>query len=191
MEPVRIFSTRLVNFKIIAGWPALSTVFFAEGFCSLFNVSNEKFSKGGSMGEVLKFVTLDGGMRKKNAKKFLRFWQSWLILRPFLVTFRFERPVLSCAKRAQIKHKKNWRAQAKLLDVLSTDIMRKAKKWSYNLLAISDRLYAICRAANTKLFWHWLENIRNIMCSSNLQKCCYFRTSHCCLDIKKLELYLF
>ena len=26
------------------------------------------------MGEGLKFVTLDGGLRKKNAKKFLRFW---------------------------------------------------------------------------------------------------------------------
>ena len=33
--------TRPVNFKIIAG-------FFTEGFCSLFNVSNEKFSKGGA-----------------------------------------------------------------------------------------------------------------------------------------------
>ena len=38
--------------------------------------------------------------------------------------FRFERPVLSSAKRAQNKHKKNWRAQAKLLDVLSNDIIR-------------------------------------------------------------------
>ena len=30
------------------------------------------FPKGG-MGEVLKFVTLDGGLRKKNAKKFMHF----------------------------------------------------------------------------------------------------------------------
>ena len=44
------------------------------------------------MGEELKFVTLDGGLR---------------ILRPFLVKFRFERPILSSAKRAQNKHKKH------------------------------------------------------------------------------------
>ena len=29
-------------------WPARSTGFFTEGFCSLINVSNEKFSKGGA-----------------------------------------------------------------------------------------------------------------------------------------------
>ena len=45
---------RPVNFKIYAGGR-----FFIEGFCSLFNASNEKFSEGG-MGEVLKFVTPDG-----------------------------------------------------------------------------------------------------------------------------------
>ena len=28
-------------------WPGRSTVFFTESFCSLFNVSNENFSKGG------------------------------------------------------------------------------------------------------------------------------------------------
>ena len=50
------------------------------------------------------------------------------ILRPFLIKFRFERPVLSSAKRAQNKHKKHWRAQAKLLDVLSNDIFQKSKK---------------------------------------------------------------
>ena len=32
-----------------------------------------------------------------------------------MVKFRFERPVLSSAKCAQNKHKKHWRAQAKLL----------------------------------------------------------------------------
>ena len=68
-----------------------------------------------------------------------------------MVKYRFERPVLSSAKHAQNKHKKRWRAQAKLLDVLCNDILRKAKKLSYNILAIGDRLFAICRAANTKL----------------------------------------
>ena len=39
--------------------------FFTKGFCLLFNVSNKNFSKGGGgMGEVLKFVTPDGGLRK-------------------------------------------------------------------------------------------------------------------------------
>ena len=70
----------------------------------------------GGMGEVLKSVTLDGGLRKNDS-----------ILRPFLVKFWFERPVSSSAKRAQNKHKKHWRAQAKLLDVLFNDILQKAK----------------------------------------------------------------
>ena len=109
-------------------WPARSTGFFTEGFCSLFNVSNEKFSKRESMGEVLKFVTLDGSLRKKTQKNFCVFCKNDSILRPLLVKFRFEWPVLSSAKRAQNKHKKHWRAQAKLLDVLSDDILQKAKK---------------------------------------------------------------
>ena len=47
-----------------------STGIFTEGFSLLFDVSNKKFSKGGeSMGEVLKFVTLDEGLRKKSKKK--------------------------------------------------------------------------------------------------------------------------
>ena len=46
--------TRPVNFKIIAG-----------------------------MGEVLKFMTLDGGLRKKNAKKFYVFLQKWLNFKTF------------------------------------------------------------------------------------------------------------
>ena len=50
MEPVTILSIRPVNFKIYAGRPAgqLGPVdrFFTEGFCSLLNASNEKFSKG-------------------------------------------------------------------------------------------------------------------------------------------------
>ena len=94
------------------------------------------------MGEVLKFVTLDGGLRK-NAKK------TW----HFLQKFWIEWPVLSSAKCAQNKHKKHWRAQAKLLEVLFNDILQKAKKSSYNFLAIGDRLLAICQAANTKLFF--------------------------------------
>ena len=81
------------------------------------------------MGEVLKFVTLDSGLRKKTQEKnFAFFLKNNSISRPFLVKFWFEKPVLSRAKRAQNKHKKNWRAQAKLLHVLSNDILRKAKK---------------------------------------------------------------
>ena len=35
------------------------------------------------MGEVLKFATLDEGLRKKNAKKRLRFLQKWLNFKTF------------------------------------------------------------------------------------------------------------
>ena len=80
------------------------------------------------MGGVLKFVTLDGGLRKKTQKNFCVFRENDSILRPFLVKFRFEKPVLSSAKRARNKLKKLWRAQAKLLDVLSNNILQKAKK---------------------------------------------------------------
>ena len=56
--------TRPINFKIIAGRPVSDRpgqpCFFTEDFSSLFNVFNKKFSKEGGMGEVLKFVTLDG-----------------------------------------------------------------------------------------------------------------------------------
>ena len=65
------------------------------------------------MVEVLKFVTLNGGLRKTTQKNFCVFCKNDSILRPFLVKFRFERPVLSSAKRTQNKHKKHWRAQAK------------------------------------------------------------------------------
>ena len=117
----------------------------------MFLIKN--FQKGGGMDEVLKFVTLDGDLRKKTQKFFCVFCKNDSILRPFLVKVWFKIPVLSSAKRAQNKHKKHWRAQAKLFDVLSNDILRKIKKWSYNFLAIGDRLFAICRAANTKLFF--------------------------------------
>ena len=80
------------------------------------------------MGEVLKFVTLDEGLRKKTQKNFCVFCKNDSILRACLVKFRLERPALSSAKRAQNNHKKHWSAQAKLLDVLSNDILRKAKK---------------------------------------------------------------
>ena len=80
------------------------------------------------MGVVLKFVILDGDLRKKTQKNFCVFCKNDSILRPFLVKFRFERPVLSSAKRAQNKHKMHCSAQAKLFDVFSNDILRKAKK---------------------------------------------------------------
>ena len=72
---------------------------------------------------MLKFVTPAGSTRKK-ANKFAFFCKNSSILRPFQVKFLFERHILSSTKRAQNKHKKNWRAQAKLSDVLSNDIMR-------------------------------------------------------------------
>ena len=77
---------------------------------------------------MLKFVTFDGGLRKKTQKNFSVFCKNDSILRSSLVKFRFECPVLSSSKHAQNKHKKHWRAQAKLLNVLSNDILRKAKK---------------------------------------------------------------
>ena len=107
-------------------WPAWSTGFFTQCFCLLFNVSNEKIWKGGDMGEVLKFVTLDGGLRKKR-KKVCVFCKNDSILRPFLVKFRFEWHVLSSAKRAQNKHIKHWRAQAKLLDFVLMIFCKKQK----------------------------------------------------------------
>ena len=79
------------------------------------------------MGEVLKFVTPYGGL-KKNARKILRVLQKQLNFKTTSGEFRFEIPVLSSAIRAQNKHEKNWRAQAKLLGILFNGIMRKAKK---------------------------------------------------------------
>ena len=54
------------------------------------------------MREVLKFVILPGSLRNF----FAFFCKSNSILRPFFVKFRFERPVLGSAKRAQNKRKK-------------------------------------------------------------------------------------
>ena len=61
------------------------------------------------MGEVLKFVTPDGGLRKKMQKNVCVFCKNNSILRSFEVKFLFERPVLSSEKHVQNKHKKNWR----------------------------------------------------------------------------------
>ena len=66
------------------------------------------------MGEVLKFVALEGGLRKKTQKKVVVFSKNDSILKSFLFKFQFERPVLSSAKRAKNKHKNLWKAQAKL-----------------------------------------------------------------------------
>ena len=79
------------------------------------------------MSEVLKFVTLDRGLRKKRQKSFCVFCKNDSILKPFLVKFWFKRPVLSSAKRAQNMHKKHCRAQTKLLDVLFNGILRKGQ----------------------------------------------------------------
>ena len=129
MEAVRIFSTRPINFKIIASWPVSDrpgrTFFLQKVFLHYSMYLMKNFQKGGGMGEVLKFVTLDGGLWKKAQKNFCVFCKNDSILRPSLVKFRFERPVLSSAKCVQNKHKKHWRAQAKLLNVLSNDILRK------------------------------------------------------------------
>ena len=77
---------------------------------------------------MLKFVALKGGLRKKTQKYFCVFCKNDSILRPFLVKFRFERPILSSTKVRKISINKNWKAQAKLLYGLSNDIIRKAKK---------------------------------------------------------------
>ena len=120
MEPGRIFSTRPVNFK---STPVDRPVdwFFTEGFCSLFNACNKKFSKtaGEGMGEVIKFVT-PYGSQKNALKNFCVFYKNNSILRPFLINFWFEIPVLSSAKHAQNKHKKNRKAQART--VVETDL---------------------------------------------------------------------
>ena len=77
-----------------------SLVFLQKVFvqCSMYLMKN--FQKWGGMGEVLKFVTLDGGIRKKAKKNCCCFFfcKNDSILRPSLFKLRFERPVLSSAK---------------------------------------------------------------------------------------------
>ena len=125
---------RPVSFKILpVDWPIDRFLtgpvdrFFTEGFCSLFNACNKKFSKRGSMDEVLKFLTPDEGLRKKRKKTFA-FFAKTTQFQDLLVRFWFGRHLLGSAKRAQNKRKKNWRAQTTLSDVLSYDIMRRPRK---------------------------------------------------------------
>ena len=44
----------------------------------------KNFQKRGGMGEVLKFVTLDGGITKKHKKSFV-FLQKWLNFKTFFI----------------------------------------------------------------------------------------------------------
>ena len=41
-------------------------------------------------------------------------------------------------------------------------LCERPKKKVTIFLANGNRLFAVCRAANTKLLCHWLENIRNM-----------------------------
>ena len=66
-----------------------STVFFTEDFCSQFNASNENFSKGGT-GEMLKFTTPDGGLRKKTQKKFAFFCKNNSIFKLKFLSYVFK-----------------------------------------------------------------------------------------------------
>ena len=80
MEPVRIFSIRLdrqISNSTPAGRPFLTRPadrFFTEGFCSLFNASNKKLSKG-EHGWGAKLCDSGRGTQKKTQKKFLHFLQ--------------------------------------------------------------------------------------------------------------------
>ena len=67
------------------------------------------------MGEVLKFVTTEGGLREKTQKNVHVFCKNNSILRPFRVKIRFERPFFLAAQnvhRISIKrtggHKLNY-----------------------------------------------------------------------------------
>ena len=86
----------------------------------------KNFQKRGEQWRGIKICDSGRGFKKKSKKKFLHFLQKKLKFKTFLVKVRFERPVLSSVKRAQNKHKKNWRVQAKLSDVLSNDMTRKS-----------------------------------------------------------------
>ena len=52
------------------------------------------------MGEMLKFVTSVEISEKKTPKNFCAVCKNDSILKPFYIKFRFERPILSSAKRA-------------------------------------------------------------------------------------------
>ena len=64
-------------------WPARSTGFFTESFCSLFNASNKKFSKGEGHRWGVKICDFGRGSQKKNAKNFCVFCKNDSISRPF------------------------------------------------------------------------------------------------------------
>ena len=82
------------------------------------------------MGEVLKIVTPDGGIRKKNEKNFSVFFaKNSSVLRPFGLNFGLK-DLFWAAQNVHWKKQKELEAHAKLLDVLSNDIMSKAKKRS-------------------------------------------------------------
>ena len=97
-------------------WPARSTGFLQKVFLhySMFLMKN--FQNGGGHGWGVQMCDFRRGSEKKTQKNFCVFCKNDSILRLFLVKFWFKRLVLSSAKHAQNKHKKNWRAQAKLLD---------------------------------------------------------------------------
>ena len=87
MEPVKIFPTRPVNFIIYPGRPVSDrpgwTVFLQKVFVRSSIHLTKNFQKGGAIGEVLKFVTPDGCLRKKTQKNFCIFCKNNSILRPF------------------------------------------------------------------------------------------------------------
>ena len=66
--------------------PAQSTGFFTEGFCSMYPMKN--FQKGrGAMGEILKFATSDGGLRKGRNKVFVFYTKITQSKDPFRFSF--------------------------------------------------------------------------------------------------------
>ena len=86
MEPIRIFSTRPVNFKISAGWPAVRPVsdrpgrpvFLQKVFVHWSMYLMKNFQKGGGHGWGVKICDSGQGSQKKKSKKILRFLQKWL-----------------------------------------------------------------------------------------------------------------
>ena len=117
------------------------TVFLQKIFVCYSMHLMKNFQKWGAHGSGVKIYDSGWRSQKKNVKFFFVFCKNNSILRLFWVKFRFERPGLSSAKRAQNKHKKNWRAQAKLSDVLANDILRRSRKEvKIFLLLVTDYL---------------------------------------------------
>ena len=112
------------NRQLLTGvWPAQSTVFLKKFFLHGSMHLMKNFQKG-RHGWGVKICHYGRGAQKKTLKNFCCFCKNNSILKPFLIKFRFERLVLSSVKCAQYKLKKNWRAQTKLLEVFSNDMMR-------------------------------------------------------------------